>query len=214
MKTALRLFPPLFFISFFLCGISLPSSAADPVVEKIRKAYEGIKDVKGSFVQKSRIRDLDRTDTFRGTFMIKMPARMRWQYLGEDKQQIEAIINGDEMIIYQKKEKQAFRGRFDRETYGQAPIALLSGLGNIEKEFDIGRKNGRLLLAPKKPMGSILSIDITPSDEAFPIASLTITDQRGNRVDITFKEVSVNTGMADRAFDFSLPKGVSMYEHR
>ena len=201
---------------FSLCGVfPSPSSGADPVVEKIRKAYEGIKDLKGSFVQRSVLKDLGRTDTFKGTFVIAMPSRMRWQYRGEDtQQQTEVIINGEEMIIYQKKEKQAFRGRFDRETYGQAPIALLSGLGNLEKEFEISVKNGRLILKPKKPMGSVVSIDILPSDGAFPIASLGITDRHGNKVDITFRDVSVNAGVADSAFDFTLPKGASMYENK
>jgi len=199
-----------------LCGL-FPSLSfgADPVVEKITKAYEGIKDIKGSFVQKSSIKDLGRTDTFRGTFVIMLPSRMRWHYRGEDpQQQTEVIINGEEMIIYQKKEKQALRGRFDRETYGQAPIALLSGFGNLEKEFEISVKSGRLILKPKKPMGSVVSLEIAPSDGVFPIASLGITDRHGNRVDITFRDVSVNTGMADSAFDFTVPKGASMYENK
>jgi outer membrane lipoprotein-sorting protein len=118
------------------------------------------------------------------------------------------------MIIYQKKEKQAFRGRFDRETYGQAPIALLSGLGNLEKEFEISVKNGRLMLKPKKPMGNVVSLEIVPSDGAFPIASLGITDRHGNRIDITFRDVSLNTGLAESAFEFTLPKGASMYENK
>jgi outer membrane lipoprotein-sorting protein len=188
------------------------SSGGDPAVEKIQKAYRGIKDLKGSFVQKSHLKDLDRTDTFKGKFMIKLPAKMRWQYRGNDAQETEVIIANDEIIIYQKKEKQAFKGKFDRETYGQAPIALLGGFGDIEKEFDIINKEGRLLLKPKKPMGAVVSIEITPSGGNFPIGSLTVTDRLSNRIDITFTDVTVNTGMADAAFEFSLPRGVSMYE--
>jgi outer membrane lipoprotein-sorting protein len=188
------------------------SAGADPSVEKIQQAYQGLKDLKGKFVQKSQLKDLDRTDTFKGTFMIKLPAKMRWQYRGKDGQDTEIVINNDEMIIYQKKEKQAFKGRFDRDTYGQAPIALLGGLGNIEKEFDITKKGGKLLLKPKRPMGAVVSIEITPSGGNFPIGSLTIVDRHSNRIDITFTDITVNTGMTDAAFDFSLPTGVSMYE--
>ncbi len=200
-----------------LCLFSRPSfgsDSADPAVEKIEKAYGGLKDIKGNFVQKSFIKDLDRTDTFRGTFIMKMPSRMRWQYRGGDKQNTEVVINNDEMIIYQKQEKQAFKGRFDRETYGQAPIALLSGFSDIRKEFEITKKDGRLLLKPRKPMGNVLSLEITPSDRDFPIGSLTIFDRRSNRIDITFTDITVNTGVAESAFDFSLPKGASMYEYK
>ncbi|GAB4410691.1 MAG: hypothetical protein OHK0032_06460 [Thermodesulfovibrionales bacterium] len=198
------------FLPIFLHSVI--SSGSDLSVEKIQKAYEGIRDIKGSFVQKSHIRDLKRTDTFKGTFMIKMPAMMRWQYQSNG-QDTEVIINNGEMVIYQKKEKQAFKGKFDRATYGQAPIALLSGFGNIEKEFNIAVKEGRLLLKPRRPMGNVTSIEIAPSDGTFPIGSLSIIDSRSNRIDITLKDVTLNTGIKDSVFDFSLPKGVSMFEY-
>lgn len=199
-------------VSLLLLLFSVISSGSDLTVEKIQKAYERIKDIKGNFVQKSYIRDLKRTDTFKGTFMIKMPAMVRWQYHGNG-QDTDVIINNDEMVIYQKKDKQAFKGKFDRATYGQAPIALLSGFGDIEKEFETAIKDGRLILRPKRQMGNVMSIEITPSDGEFPISSLNIIDSRSNRIDITLKDVTLNTGIKDSVFDFSLPKGVSMYEY-
>lgn len=207
-------------IVYCVCGLLFSvllifeANGKDAVLERIQKAYEGIKDIKGSFVQKSHIRDIKRTDIFKGTLMIKMPDKMRWQYSGENKHNIEVIINDGEMIIFQKNEKQAFKGRFDTETYGQAPIALLGGLGSIEKEFNIVSQDGKLLLRPKKLMGNIVSVEITPSDKEFPISTLSIIDNRSNRIDITIRDVTVNTGLADSAFDFSLPKGASLYEHK
>ena len=196
--------------------ISLPALAApdsESAVEKIQKAYENIKDIKGSFVQKSFIKDLKRTDTFKGTFMIKLPSKMKWQYGGGGKH-TEVIIGNDELLIYQKDEKQVLKGKFDRGSYGQAPIALLSGLGNISNEFEVSEKDGRLFLKPRKPMGSVASVEIVPSEGEFPIGSLSITDKRSNRIDITLKSVTVNTGIKDSAFVFSVPKGVSVYEYK
>ena len=197
-----------------LTSPSLGLDSADLLAEKIEKAYTGLKDIKGNFIQKSFIKDLDRTDTFKGTFMIKMPSRMRWQYRGGDKQNTEVVINNDEMIIYQKQDKQAFKGKFDRETYGQAPIALLSGFSDIRKEFEVTKKDGRLLLKPRKPMGNVLSLAITPSDSGFPIESVTIFDKHSNRIDIAFSDIAVNTDVAESAFVFSPPKGVSIYEYK
>ncbi len=180
---------------------------------RIQKAYEGIRDIKGSFVQKSHIKDLKRTDTFKGTFMIKMPSKMRWQYSGDNKQGTEVIIKNDDLLIYQKDEKQVLKGRFDKESYGQSPIVLLSGLGDIKKEFEIKEKEGKLLLTPKNSMGGIVSVEIVPSDGEFPIGSLTIIDKRSNRIEITLKAVTLNSGIKDSVFDFSPPKGVSVYEY-
>ncbi len=193
----------------------LPESAScsDFTIERIQRMYEKIEDIKGSFVQKSTIKDLGRTDTFIGTFMIKVPSRMRWQYDTGDRQHTEVIINAGQIIVYQKDEKQAFKGEFDRESYGQAPIALLGGFGDIEKEFDVTAKDGKLLLKPKKGIGSVVSIEIAPSDGKFPIGSMTIVDRRSNRIEIAFRDVTVNSGIKDSAFLFTPPKGVNVYEY-
>ena len=209
----------LFFLTFSLlllivyCLLSTVSIAASSVEEdivKIQKAYENIKDISGSFVQKSYIKDLKRTDTFKGRFFIKMPFQMKWDYKGENAQEV--FINNDEITIYQKKEKQAFRGKFDRDTYGQAPIALLSGFGKIQEEFSVSNKDGRLLLKPKKPMGGILSIEIEPSQDKFPIRSFIINDSHSNRMEMTLNDIKINTGLEDKLFRPSIPKDVTIYE--
>jgi len=197
-----------------VCAGASETPAGDSAGEKIQKAYENIKNIKGEFVQKSHIKDLKRTDTFKGTFVIKMPSHMRWQYYDEKKRHsTEVLITHDELLIYQKDEKQVFKGKFDSESYGQAPIALLTGFAHIDKEFTVTEKNGKLLLTPRKGMGSVVSIEITPSDGEFPIDSLTITDKRSNTISITLKDVRINSEIKEAVFSFSPPKGVSVYEY-
>jgi outer membrane lipoprotein carrier protein len=195
---------------FFLFPASSASASADEEVVKIQKAYENIKDIRGSFVQKSYIKDLKRTDTFQGQFFIKRPTKMKWSYKGQHAQEV--LINNDTITIYQKKEKQAFKGKFDRETYGQAPIALLSGFGKIRDEFTFSEKNEKLILTPKKPMGGILTIEIERSEGEFPIQSFTINDSYSNRIEMTLKDITINTGLEDALFELSLPKSVTVYE--
>ncbi|HAK88526.1 MAG TPA: hypothetical protein DHV16_05785 [Nitrospiraceae bacterium] len=180
---------------------------ADNQVEKIQKAYENIKDIRGNFIQKSHIKDLKRTDTYKGEFFIKSK-EMRWEYKGDKPQTV--YINGDDIIIYQKKERQAFKAKFDRATYGQAPIALLGGFGNIDNEFNVSTKNDRLILKPKKPMGNISHIELLPSNGEFPIESLAIIDTLSNRVEIHLKDVKINTDLKDKIFEFSPPENVNI----
>jgi len=201
----------LFFFHFSFCAVSSAVSAVDDDITRIQKAYENIKDIKGNFTQKSHIKDLKRIDIYGGDFFIKRPTKMKWEYKGKIPQEV--IISNDEIIIYQKKEKQAFKSKFDRATYGQAPIALLSGFGRIQEEFDVSNKNGRLFLKPNKPMGNIVSIEIETSEDKFPIKSFIVNDSRSNRIEITLKDVEINTGLEDRLFELSLPKGVNVYEH-
>ncbi len=215
IRCKLLTFTFCFFLLFIFHPLSFAASIAVSSVEedtaRIQKAYENIKDIKGNFIQKSHIKDLKRTDTYKGQFFIKRPMKMKWDYKGETTQEV--LINNDELIIYQKKEKQLFRGKFDRNTYGHAPIALLSGFGKIKKEFNVSKKNGRLILKPKRSMGGILYIEIEPSEDEFPISSFTINDSHSNRIEITLKDVEINTGLEDSFFDPLLPKDVTIYEH-
>ena len=188
----------------------LPAASIDEKIQKIQKAYENVIDIKGSFTQKSYIKDLKRTDTYKGQFFIKIPMRMKWEYTGETAQEV--FIDNDEIIIYQKKERQAFRSKFDRKTYGQAPIALLSGFSRIQEEFFVSEKNGRLFLKPKNPMGGIVSIEIELSENGFPISSFTINDSHANRIEIILKDVKVNTGLKEGLFEPSIPEDIKIYE--
>ena len=206
----------IFFLMLYFCFCSLccfpqPASAASVDVEVIRiqKAYENIKDISGSFIQKSFMKDLKKTETFKGLFFIKRPMKMKWSYEGNNAQDV--LINNDEITIYQKKEKQAFQGTFDRDTYGQAPIALLSGFGNIQEEFSVSDKKGKLFLKPKKPMGAVLSIEIELSDGQFPIRSFTVIDSYSNRTEMNLTDIKINSGLKDAFFDSALPKGVTIF---
>lgn len=215
MKRTTR-FHTVFYCLFFagvliVCFLTRHVIAASVDVEvlKIQKAYETITDMKGSFIQKSHIKDLKTTETFKGSFYIKRPLKMKWAYEGNNAQDV--LVNGDEITIYQKKEKQAFQGKFDRETYGQAPIALLTGFGKIQDEFTVSGKQGKLLLKPKKPMGEIISVEIELSDGAFPIRSFTVVDSYSNTITIDLKDVRINTGLKDVLFNPALPKDVKIF---
>lgn len=183
---------------------------ADEQIAKIQKAYEAIKDVKGSFIQKSTIRDLDKTETYKGTFFIKPPLKMKWEYKGKTAQDL--TINNDTVLIYKRGDNQAYKSRFDRQTYGQTPVALLGGFGNIKEEFTASGKGDSIILKPRRPIGNVTSISVGTTEEGFPIRSFTIHDSYSNVIEIVLSDVKINTGLKDSLFDLSLPKGVNVFE--
>jgi outer membrane lipoprotein carrier protein len=206
------MFSLFLFIAFF-CAYPVMNSCAsgkEDNIARIQKAYEHITDISGDFVQTSVLKDLDRTDKYRGEFFIKPPLRMKWVYKGKTAQDV--TINGDAILIYKKEDNQAYRGKFDRSTYGQTPVALLSGFGNIREEFDVTGEGDSLLLKPKKPMGTITSITITLSPAGFPIRSFVIHDTYSNVIEIELKNVKTNTGLKNSLFTLTPPKGANVYE--
>jgi len=200
----------LAFLFHALTPATLLASDADQQIARIQKAYENIKDLKGSFVQKSVIKDLDKTETYKGEFFIKPPLKMKWVYKGKAAQDL--TINNDTVLIYKKGDNQAYKSKFDRDTYGQTPVALLGGFGNIKEEFIASGKGDSIILKPRKPMGSVTSVRVRTSAEGFPIRSFVINDSHSNVVEIVISDVKINTGLKDSLFSLSLPKEVNVLE--
>lgn len=179
------------------------SYAQENTISRLESAYKNMKDANGSFVQISYIKDLDKTQKFKGRFFIKGD-RIRWQYLGEFTQTI--YLNKDNLIVYDRAQKQAIKSSFDTKIYGQLPLALLSRIAVLEKDFEVTqRAEDNLLLIPKTKMGNIRKIELTIHDEAFPIKSMKVTDSNENIVKIDFNAVKINTNLRDSIFIF-IPK--------
>lgn len=206
-----RLFQLVIILSIFAINPVSAATAPALTMEDIKGIYSGIRDIKGSFIQRTFIKDLNRTETYKGSFIIKLPSMMKWKY-GEKGDVTEVVIRGDEMIIYQERLKQAIRQRFDPDLYGQTPVALLSGLGSIDNDFRVEEKGGNLFLSPKKPMGGITLVELRPSSSEFPVGTLIMTDKRSNRIEIRLRDVRINTGAPDSLFEFSPPEGVRLQD--
>lgn len=201
------------FCALLLCGPAAKAGAAgaDDAVRKIQAAYEGITDLKGAFSQKSVIKDLKKTEQYKGEFFIKPPLKMKWIYKGKTAQEL--TINKETVLIVKRDEKQAYRSRFDREGYGQTPVVLLTGFGKITDEFEVSGTAENVTLRPKRPMGNIRSIRIALSEEGeFPIRSFFIIDSRSNTIEINLKDIIVNSGIMDSVFDLTVPKGMNVFE--
>lgn len=189
--------------------IAWAASVEDNIV-LVEDAYKKISDIKGSFLQKNHIVEINRTDTYDGRFVIGIPSRMRWTFMGEHVQEV--IITGREIIVYQEKEHQAFKRAFDRNNYGQVPVALISGLGDLRADFDISAAERGLMLKPKGTIGSVVTVELVLGKGEFPIERIIITDKFSNTVDITLRDVRTNTGLKGTEFVFTPPDGVAVHE--
>lgn len=200
-------------ISLIFCNIALSLFAIEEpptLVDRIEEAYKNISDLKGRFKQVSYLKDLEKRESYEGEFFIKIPSLFKWSYKGRSPQDV--IISGDTLIIYQKKERQVFKGRFFPSRYGEIPIALLGGFGNIKRDFEIKEEKDRLILKPKAPMGNVKSIEIYSGDGDFPIKRLKIIDSAMNFIEIDLKDVVINSGLEDKIFHFMPPADVSVIE--
>lgn len=214
----------LFFITFFLsvflfpvtCYLSpvtavMASETADDAVNRIQKEFELIKDISGRFDQKSYIMDLEQTHEFKGTFFLKKPEKMMWEYA--DPRDEKVVIKDKETLIYKKSQNQVIKTKFSDESYSQVPIAMLESFDNIRNDFDISMpENNALQLIPKQKIGHIKSVIMETSKKGFPIQMFTILDTYGNIIMIELKDIKTNQELKDSLFDFQIPESAEVFD--
>ncbi len=202
-------------MSAVYCLLSIVStshaSTVDEVVGRIQKIYGEIKDVQGKFFQTSHIKDLDKIERYEGEFFIKKPSSMRWNF--SKPRDEEVIIKENDIWIYKKSEKQALKSAFSKDAYNHVPIALLNNFGDLKNDFDIKLiKDDTLELTPKRRMGFINKLLLEINSTDFPVKTFSVFDVYGNKINITIKNVKINSGLEDSIFTFKLQPGVEIFD--
>ncbi|MFQ3573812.1 MAG: outer membrane lipoprotein carrier protein LolA [Thermodesulfovibrionales bacterium] len=200
----------LLLIVFFLLVSNISVGASD-VVGTIDEFYKSLNTLEGNFVQKSTIKELKKTTTYNGRFYMKKGS-LHIRYLGDKPHHV--YINNNEMIIYKPSDKTAFKMPFDESKYGQTPLSLLGGLTDIRSDFNIKRlSDKKVSLTPVKGIGQIVNVEITVDDnKPFPIDTINMIDNSGNKIEVVFKDVVVNGKVDSKVFRFVPPEGTTILQ--
>jgi len=185
-----------------LSGLVVPSwcIAGEGPKQKVELAYAELRELEGAFRQTSIIRELEQEQQAEGRFFILRPDRVRWDYLKPSRQS--AIIRKQEMFLWQEGSREVWPSAYDEKAYGKTPLAVLSGLGTMEKDFLVSvASDNMLLLVPREKGGFIKEIALSIHDAPFPVRSLKVTDVYGNENTFEFLEVKVNAGMPTGIFE-------------
>ncbi|RJQ46759.1 MAG: outer membrane lipoprotein carrier protein LolA [Nitrospiraceae bacterium] len=209
-----KIFLFLLFLLFTINCSLIPSvyaATVEEIVKDIQSRLSDINDIKGTFTQTSYLKDLEKTETYSGTFYIKKPSGIMWEYNTPRDEKV--IINGTDTWIYRESQKQAIRTKLSKESYSQVPIALLNSLGNLSVEFNIMLEAHDVLnLRPKQKMGFMQEIILKTVPENFPIKTLKVLDTYGNLITIEIRDIKTNLGLKDSLFTFTPPQGVEVYD--
>ncbi|MBI4838215.1 MAG: outer membrane lipoprotein carrier protein LolA [Nitrospirae bacterium] len=203
------------FLFTVCCSLFTFASAAtvDEITASLQKKYGEINDVSGKFSQKSYIKDLEKTEKYEGRFFISMRPVMKMKWIYTSPRDEEVFINGADIWMYKRSEKQALKGKFGKDAYGQVPMALLNSIGDLKANFDITvLKDDTLELKPKQQMGFIKKIHLVTDTKEFPVKSFTMFDVYGNRIEISVKDAQINSGLGEQVFIFKAPSGVEVFE--
>jgi outer membrane lipoprotein carrier protein len=197
-----------------------PPAAAQPledVVAGVEGVYARMADLRADFTQDAFNKSLGQTIRADGTMYLKRPGKMRWEYRTPSPQQI--ISDGQSLWVYTPDLNQVNVGEAPRALAGPAG-SFLAGLGKVREEFTARYLNPAtktdeagnpvLDLTPKRPTPVLTRLILAVDGKDFLVRKAVLYDQFDNTVTMLFTRIAVNSGLAERLFTFTPPKGVAV----
>jgi len=245
MKPVLLLVAALLLV--FPTVVLAEDASLEIVIEALEKPFRAdtpaaaaVRDFRADFSQLSRLVSLEREQRGHGRVEVRFQqqsgarvplAQFRWKYDQPNNQEI--VSDAETLWVYMPENNQVIQSTLDasREAQGEDPMAFLTGLGNLSRDFSIDwaepnhDREGNYVLqmrprrvsslvhemrivVDRKAVDDLASNDVT--GRRLPIVSSTVTDPNGNTTLIEFSQTRVNQGIDGKTFRFSIPPGVDV----
>ena len=188
--------------------------APEALARSLQQRYQGIKDFSADFVHSYRGGVLKTQSQERGKVSVKKPSRMRWTYTAPEKK--EFVSDGVKIYSYIPQDKQVIVSSVPPDNQATTPALFLAGKGDIARDFSATYAEPSvpgtlaLKLTPRRsePDYDYLIVAIDPA--SLQIRALTTRDREGGESTLVFTNLKENQGISDKAFAFTIPKGVDV----
>jgi len=206
-------------LSLPLCVFSEELPAVGDVVQKLQSSYEQTKDLKADFIQEANIKSIKKTETEEGKVFFKNPRNMLWEYTKPKGKKL--VINSQMAWLYLAKEKVAYKQKSESIFQSKFLINFFAGTGKLKNDFIIKyaepkaqdkEGNYLLVLTPKEKTAACNSVKMTIDKNNYYILQISFDDALGNSTTLKFSNISINTGVEQKVFQFKPPKGVQIFD--
>jgi len=187
---------------------------ASDVAGALQRKYDAIKDFSASFNQTYEGGVLRRKASESGTVYVKKPGRMRWDYTTPEKKLF--VSDGRTMFLYFPADKQVMKNPVPDQDQATSAVLFLMGKGDIVRDFNVRWAEGgtentyRLRLDPKTRQAEYDWLEVAADRHTLQIVGLTAADAQGGRSSFSFSNFKENVGLADKMFQFSIPRGTEV----
>lgn len=213
MTTVIALF--LLLSSLFIPGAQPAPSAAD-IARSLQRRYEQVRDFSADFEHVYEGGLLGKKITERGTLLVKKPGMMRWVYTNPEKK--EFVSDGRKLYSYVPADRQVMVSSVSPADDASSPALFLAGKGNILRDFtpSLATVPGTtpdevaLKLVPTRPQREYDWIVLVVERASLQIRRLITKDAQGGTSTFIFTRMRENIGLSDKAFAFSIPRGVDV----
>jgi len=194
--------------------------SADPATEfaeALQRRYDTVKDFSTDFVHTYEGGLLRKKLIEKGELIIKKPGKMRWEYKSPEEKLF--VSDGVKLYSYIPADKQVIVASVPRQDTASTPALFLAGKGNLTRDFTVS-----LVAAPAGMPAGSKSVNLVPKDtqqdydwlvlSADPatlrLQGLFAADSQGGTSTFSFVNLKENVGIADKAFEFKIPRGVDV----
>ncbi len=150
-----------------------------------------------------------------GSVQIKKPGRMRWDYTDPEKKLF--LSDGRKVYSYIPADKQVVMSDMPADDNATAAVLFLAGKGNLTRDFVVTYATSSetadtwaLRLDPRQKQRDYDWLVIVVDRQTLQMRSLTAADKEGGRSTFAFTNYRENAGVADKVFEFKIPKGVDV----
>jgi outer membrane lipoprotein carrier protein len=199
-----------------LLALQTPASPADALAARVQTHYATVRDFTADFVLSTTGPLTPKPIVERGALRVKKPGRMRWTFNTDDQRQF--VADSVKIYSYFPKDKYVMVSPIPKDDEVSTALLFLAGRGNLVRDFTPALGPGaaageaRLLLAPKARQADFESLTIDVSTTTMGFRGLAVHDTQGGTSTYRFMNLRENVGLADREFEFTIPKGVVVRE--
>lgn len=194
-----------------------PADAMPPAADiaaGLQRRYDHVKDFSASFTHTYEGGVLRRKAAEKGTVFIKKPGKMRWDYTSPEKKLF--ISDGKTMFMYFPGDKQVMKDRVPEQDQATSAILFLMGKGDLTRDFTVRFEPAPddsvyvLRLEPRTRQAEYDWLHIAADRKTLQIRTLTWGDAQGGKSTFAFSNFKENTGLADKMFQFTIPRGTEV----
>ena len=201
------------------CVFSEELPTVGDIAQKLQSSYEKTKDLKANFIQEATLTSVKKTQREEGRVYFKNPKNMLWEYSNPKGKKL--VINSKTAWLYLAKEQVAYKQKAESIFQSKFLINFFAGSGKMQDDFVIKQaepkaqdKDGNylLMLIPREKTAACNSVMLTVDKNNFYILQVSFDDVMGNSTTLKFSNISINTGLAQKIFQFQPPSGVQIFE--
>jgi outer membrane lipoprotein carrier protein len=200
-----------------LAAQSTPEAVA--LATRIQQHLNTLKDFQGDFVQTYEGGVLRTKTTERGTVAIKRPGKMRFVYTKPEKK--EFVSDGVRLYTYLVADKQVIVSPAPGADDATIPALFLAGRADLARDYVPaftplpGAAPGLLTLklTPRKADPDYEWLGLGMDPKSSQILYLVAADRQGGTSQFVFSNLKENRGLADKDFEFRVPRGVEVVTH-